>query len=56
MAPHRIPASPLRSPTLEIIRDAFRAAALAPTDRDALDATGDALRRLAEISSGQAAA
>ncbi|WP_175855032.1 hypothetical protein [Burkholderia anthina] len=38
----------LQSP-LEIIRAALRAAALAPTDQDALDATGDALRRLAEI-------
>lgn len=38
-----------RSP-LEIIRAALRAAALAPTYQDALDATGDALRRLAEIA------
>ncbi|MCS6600759.1 hypothetical protein NYP13_23670, partial [Burkholderia pseudomallei] len=34
---------------LEIIRAALRAAALAPTYQDALDATGDALHRLAEI-------
>lgn len=35
--------------SLEIIRAALRAAALAPTYQDALDATGDALRRLSEI-------
>lgn len=35
---------------LEIIRAALRAAALAPSDRDALDATGDALRRLADMA------
>ncbi|VBB11340.1 hypothetical protein [Burkholderia stabilis] len=35
---------------LEIIRAAMRAAALAPTYQDALDVTGDALRRLAEIA------
>ncbi|HEM7801747.1 MULTISPECIES: hypothetical protein [Burkholderia] len=34
---------------LEIIRAALRTAALAPTYQDALDATGDALRLLAEI-------
>ncbi|WP_261546254.1 hypothetical protein [Burkholderia multivorans] len=35
---------------LEIIRDALRAAVTAPTDRDALDATGEALRRLADLA------
>lgn len=33
-----------------LIADTLRAAALAPTDREALDVTGDALRRLAEIA------
>jgi hypothetical protein len=44
------PARPeqLQSP-LEIIHTALRAAATAPTVYDALDVTGDALRRLAEI-------
>jgi len=41
--------SALTSPTL-IIRKALRAAALAPTYQDALDVTGDALRRLAELA------
>lgn len=44
----------LQSP-LEIIRAALRAAALAPTYQDALDATGDALRRLAEIARAEVA-
>lgn len=35
---------------LEIIRAALRAAALAPSDAAALDATGEALRRLAELA------
>lgn len=35
---------------LEIIRAALRTAALAPTDQVALDVTGEALRRLAEIA------
>jgi len=39
----------LQSP-LEIIRTALRAAALAPTYQDALDVTGDALCRLAELA------
>ncbi|TDY23585.1 hypothetical protein B0G81_3967 [Paraburkholderia sp. BL6665CI2N2] len=39
---------------LEIIRAALRAAALAPSYRDALDVTGDALRRLAEIVRAEA--
>lgn len=34
--------------TLEIIRAALRAAALAPSDAAALDVTGEALRCLAE--------
>ncbi|WP_198363896.1 hypothetical protein [Burkholderia ubonensis] len=42
----------LHSP-LEIIRAALRVAALAPTYQDALDATGDALRRLAGIASAE---
>ncbi|VWC01018.1 hypothetical protein BLA6860_04833 [Burkholderia lata] len=36
--------------SLEIIRNALRAAALAPTDSDALDVAGDALRRLADLA------
>lgn len=45
-----IPARPEhpQSP-LEIIRAALRDAATAPTVYDALDVTGDALRRLAEL-------
>ncbi|WP_293033103.1 hypothetical protein [Paraburkholderia sp.] len=39
----------LQSP-LEIIRAALRDAATAPTVFDALDVTGDALRRLAELA------
>ena len=39
----------LTSPAL-IIREALRAAALAPTYQDALDVTGDALRRLADLA------
>jgi hypothetical protein len=35
-------------PCLSIIRADLRAAALAPTVYDALDVTGDALRRIAE--------
>lgn len=35
---------------LEIIRAAIRAAAVAPSDRAALDACGDALRLLAAIA------
>jgi hypothetical protein len=35
--------------SLEIIRNALRAAALAPTDRAALDTVGDALRQLADL-------
>ena len=39
------------SPTvLDIIRAALRDAALAPTVFDALDVTGDALRRLADLA------
>ncbi|WP_322075266.1 hypothetical protein [Burkholderia cenocepacia] len=42
--------SALTSSTLTIIREALRAAALAPTYQEALDVTGDALRRLAELA------
>ncbi|WP_196493174.1 hypothetical protein [Burkholderia stagnalis] len=35
---------------LEIIRNALRAAVLAPSERDALDVTGDALRQLADLA------
>ncbi|WP_198342630.1 hypothetical protein [Burkholderia ubonensis] len=42
----------LQSP-LEIIRATLCAAALVPTYQDALDVTGDALRRLAEIASAE---
>lgn len=46
-----IPARPEQIKTpLEIIRAALRDAATAPTVHDALDVTGDALRRLAEIA------
>jgi len=46
-----IPARPeqTQSPA-EIIRTALRSAALAPTVFDALDVTGDALRRLADMA------
>jgi hypothetical protein len=40
----------MNSTALEIIRAALRAAALAPTYQDALDVTGDALCRLAELA------
>ncbi|AOI78030.1 hypothetical protein [Burkholderia sp. NRF60-BP8] len=40
---------------LEIVSDAVRAAALAPTDRAALDITGDALRRLADLARAEVA-
>ncbi|VWC31935.1 hypothetical protein BLA23254_06402 [Burkholderia lata] len=36
--------------SLEIIRNALRAAALAPSDRAALDVAGDALRQLADLA------
>ncbi|MDN7741606.1 hypothetical protein FBX98_11437 [Burkholderia sp. SJZ115] len=35
---------------LHIVSDAVRAAALAPSDRVALDIAGDALRRLADLA------
>ncbi|WP_261535568.1 hypothetical protein [Burkholderia multivorans] len=41
-------------PALEIINRALREAATAPTVFDALDACGDALRRLAEIAHAEA--
>ncbi|ENH6337985.1 hypothetical protein ABWH74_001285 [Burkholderia vietnamiensis] len=46
-----VPARPeqIHSP-LEIIRNALRAAVAAPTDRDALDVAGEALRCLAELA------
>ncbi|RQP36690.1 hypothetical protein DF159_19410 [Burkholderia ubonensis] len=49
-----IPARPeqTQSPILEIIRVALRVTA--PTYQDALDVTGDALRRLAEIAREEA--
>jgi len=39
---------------LSIVSDAVRAAALAPNDRVALDITGDALRRLADLARAEA--
>ncbi len=39
---------------IEIIRTALRKAALAPTDQAALDTTGEALRRLAELCRAEA--
>jgi len=45
-----IPARPERSQIARIARDALRAAALAPTYQDALDAAGAALQRIAELS------
>ncbi|WP_155634222.1 hypothetical protein [Burkholderia cepacia] len=56
----RRPAAPLRSASpqslemLRIVSEAVRAAALAPTDRAALDVTGDALRRLADLARAEA--
>jgi hypothetical protein len=45
-----IPARPEQTQSpIEIIRTALRDAATAPTVFDALDVTGDALRRLAEL-------
>ncbi|WP_186071639.1 hypothetical protein [Burkholderia gladioli] len=38
---------------LHIVSDAMRAAALAPSDRVAIDIAGDALRRLAELIRGE---
>jgi hypothetical protein len=38
---------------LSIVREALRAAATADTYQDALDATGDALRRVAELAQGE---
>ncbi len=43
-----------QSPTLDTINAALRAAAMAPTVFDALDVTGEALRRLAEIPRAEA--
>jgi hypothetical protein len=46
-----IPARPEQPQSpIEIIRVALRAAVLAPSDRAALDVTGDALRRLADLA------
>ncbi|VVE16557.1 hypothetical protein PHO31112_02903 [Pandoraea horticolens] len=46
-----IPAHPeqIESPVLSIVRNALRAAALASSDRAALDVAGEALRRIAEL-------
>lgn len=41
---------------LRVIRDALRTAALAPTDQDALDITGEALRRLADLARAEVSA
>ncbi|WP_206000509.1 hypothetical protein [Paraburkholderia sp. Ac-20342] len=50
-----IPARPeQRQSSLEIIRTALRDAAIAETVYDALDVTGDALCRLAEIVRAEA--
>lgn len=38
---------------LSIVRDALRAAATADTYQDALDATGEALRRVAELAKAE---
>jgi hypothetical protein len=49
------PAHPEQTPSsLELIQNALRAAALAPTVYDALDLTGEALRRLAEAMRAEA--
>lgn len=49
-----IPARPelvvLPQSLTQFVNDVLRAAALAPTIFDALDVTGDALRRLAELA------
>jgi hypothetical protein len=50
----RIPARPEHTQSqLEIIRVALRDAAIAPTVFDALDVTGEALRRLAELAKSE---
>jgi hypothetical protein len=48
----RTPARPQSTHQLieQITKEALRNAALAPTYQDALDVTGDALRRLAELA------
>lgn len=43
-----------KSQILSIVREALRAAAMADTYQDALDVTGDALRRVAELSKAEA--
>lgn len=43
------------SKILSIVREALRAAAMADTYQAALDVAGDALRRVAELSKGEAA-
>jgi len=49
-----IPARPEHQQTpLEIIRNALRAAALAPSDRAALDVAGAALGRLADLAKAE---
>lgn len=50
-----ISARPEQSPISRIARDALRAAALAPTYQDALDAAGAALQRIADMSRPQLA-
>ncbi|MBU9259698.1 hypothetical protein KTD13_04935 [Burkholderia multivorans] len=56
LMPDRPRAVPLRSALpqslemLHIVSGTVRATAIAPTDRAALDVTGDALRRLAELA------
>ena len=51
-----IPARPEQTTIPQIARDALRAAALAPTYQEALDATGAALHRIAELSRSPLAA
>ncbi|MCA8484774.1 hypothetical protein LGM85_12590 [Burkholderia multivorans] len=46
--------TPNSAAVLEIVSAALRAAALAPTVFDALDVTGDALRRLADLAHAEA--
>lgn len=50
-----IPARPeqTESPVLAIVSNALRAAALASSDRAALDVAGDALRRIAELAAAE---
>lgn len=51
----RIPARPEQTQSHSVIREALRAAALAPSDRDAIDVLGAALHRLAQLACEESA-